>query len=256
MGILKIMNLYKYIFLVHSRKSLFWLNQLNNISYAEKCFHKTVFKKGYKKVNGKLTATYSFFPKEKEHLKCYNCQSDMKFDVISFVCKNCKALVDVEVFKRFNNFELFSLNVDYDLDKIILKQKFNDVQKLFHPDKHSQSAELEKINEASSYLNNAYKLLNSDMERAIYLLELLFNYKINDNENIEDDDFLQEIIKINEQIDSSEDIKSLTKQYEKEYQNHIDELKLYFKEKNCDHIVKVVKKMKFIDKILERIKNM
>lgn len=250
MCVLRIMNLHKYICVVPSRKRLCWLNQLNSICFTKKYFRETIFEKGNKK------ATYSFYPKERENLKCYNCQSDMKFDMISYVCKNCKALVDVEVFKRFNNFELFHLNVDYDLDKIILKQKFNDVQKLFHPDKHSQSAKLEKINEASSYLNNAYKLLNSDMERAIYLLELLFNYKMNDDENIQDEDFLQEIIKINEQIDNSEDIKLLTKHYEKTYQNHIDELKLYFKEKNCDRIVKVVKKLKFIDKILERIKNM
>lgn len=242
------MNLHKKLFFLTPNKIFHLLNPLGNKYHVEKYCIKAVY--------GNFSVAYSSFLKRENSVKCYNCQSDMKLDAVYFFCKNCKALADIEVFKHFNIFELFNLDVDYDLDKALLKQKFNDIQKLYHPDKNSQSASLDKINDASGYINDAYRLLCNDIDRATYLLKFLFNYKMSDSESIEDETFLQEIVKVNEQIDSSEDITSLMKQYEKKYENHINELKLHFREKNCDNIIKTLKKIKFVDKILERIKNM
>lgn len=246
----------KYHFLMHSKR-LRWLNDLSSKHCnAGKYFFTTCFEKTNTEVNKNFSTAYYFLPNKEGSVRCYNCQSEIKVDAVSFTCKKCNCLVGAEVFKHFNIFELFNLDIEYDVNKQLLKQRFNNVQKLFHPDKHSQHANLEMINEASGYLNNAYRLLNDDTERAVYLLKLLFNYKTDENENIEDEEFLQEIVKINDQIDSSEDVETLKKKYENEYQSHIAALKLYFKEKKYDNIVHTIKKMRFIGRFLERINNM
>ncbi|CRG99411.1 chaperone, putative [Plasmodium relictum] len=194
--------------------------------------------------------------KKTKKLECHNCHNNINVDVVPFFCKSCKALVNVDVFKIFNIFELFDLEVNYDIDKAFLKKKFNDIQKIYHPDKNAQSCELEKINEVSSYLNNAYKTLLNDIDRALYLMEILYNYKIPEEESMDDEEFLTEIIKINEEINSSNaNIELLTKKYKEMYENYVKSIKLYFKEMDFDNILNALKKLKFINRILERLQN-
>ncbi|EAA17250.1 hypothetical protein [Plasmodium yoelii yoelii] len=61
---------------------------------------------------------------------------------------------------------------------------------------------MEKVNEVSSYINNAYKTLLNDIDRAIYIMDKKYNYKIHEEENLEDEQFLFEIVEINEEINN------------------------------------------------------
>ncbi|CRG96748.1 chaperone, putative [Plasmodium gallinaceum] len=194
--------------------------------------------------------------KKIKKVKCYNCHNSIDVDLVPFFCKNCKALINVDVFKIFNIFKLFDLEETYDIDKAFLKKKFNDIQKIYHPDKNSQNTELEKINEVSSYLNNAYRTLLNDVDRALYLMEIQYNYKIPEEENMDDEEFLTEIIKINEEITSSKaNIELLTKKYKEMYENYVENIKTYFKEKDFNNILNALKKLKFINRILERLQD-
>ncbi|VWU49176.1 chaperone, putative [Hepatocystis sp. ex Piliocolobus tephrosceles] len=189
-------------------------------------------------------------------MKCHNCHIDLNLDVVPFSCQSCKALLNVDVFKLFNFFELFGIEANFEIDKNYLKTKFNDTQKIYHPDKHSKNPQLEKINEVSSHLNHAYKILSNDVDRALYLMKIQYNYKIPEEANIEDGDFLFEIFQVNEEINNPDaDVILLRKQYKEKYEEQLEQIKRHFKKKDFENIVTTLKKLKFIIKILERLKN-
>ncbi|GAW80264.1 co-chaperone Hsc20 [Plasmodium gonderi] len=146
----------------------------------------------------------------------------------------------------------------YCIDKGYLKKKFNDIQKIYHPDKHARNEKLDQINEVSSYLNSAYQTLQNDVDRALYLLNIKYNYKISDDENMDDDEeFLAEIVQVNEEINNPEaNISQLTKEYKDKYMDYIEKIKIYFENKDFENILKALKKLKFIKRILDRLQDL
>ncbi|EUD68023.1 molecular chaperone HscB [Plasmodium inui San Antonio 1] len=191
-----------------------------------------------------------------KHVKCHRCHSDISLDVVPLSCQTCSALLHVDSFKQFSFFELFGLPTTYNIDKGHLRKKFNDIQKLYHPDKHAQNEQLAQINEVSSYLNSAYKTLQNDVDRAVYLLRIQYNYKIPEEENLEDSEFLAEIVQVNEQIgDPEANITLMTKEYKYKYEDHVEKIKLHFDKGDFEHILKALKKLKFINRILDRLQN-
>ncbi|SBT70974.1 chaperone, putative [Plasmodium malariae] len=240
------MNKIKYI-------SLLWKHNAVTNTISCKPYSNKLTKRLFINGNNK------YFNKRKNiKVKCYKCHRDINVDNVPFSCQSCKALINVDVFKIFNFFELFGFRkVSYDLDKNYLKKKFNDIQKIYHPDKNAQNSELERINEVSSYLNNAYGILLNDIDRASYMINIQYNYKIPEDENLEDEEFLSEIIKINEEINKPEmDLLLLTREYKDKYEDHVKKIKLHFEEKDFENILNTLKKLKFINKILERLKNL
>lgn len=195
---------------------------------------------------------------DRKIITCQNCKIKIEAEVVPYFCKNCKALTSLDVFKSFNIFELFHIDVKYEINKNDLKKRFSDIQKIYHPDKNVQNIETcsDQINETSSYLNDSYNLLMNDISRATYLVQLIYNYRIPEEESLDDEEFLNEIMQINEEIDNSKNPKVLSEKYTKKYETYVKDITFYFKEKQLDNILKNLKKLKFIDKILERIKNL
>lgn len=89
-----------------------------------------------------------------------------------------------------NFFEIFALDIKFNIDKDQLLNSYFKMQKQYHPDNSSTKKEQLSLMEISSNLNIAFKTLESDLERAIYLLKLnnieLENYASDQNilENI------------------------------------------------------------------------
>ncbi|KNA00304.1 hypothetical protein PVNG_06638 [Plasmodium vivax North Korean] len=80
--------------------------------------------------------------------------------------------------------------------------------------------------------------------------------KIPEEENLEDSEFLAEIVQVNEQIgDPEANITLMTKEYQDKYEDHIEKIKLHFDEGNFEDILKALKKLKFINRILDRLQN-
>lgn len=71
-----------------------------------------------------------------------------------------------------NYFELLGLEVNYFLDKDILELKYFQKQKQVHPDNFKIEAEIIKAIKESADVNEAYKILNDDVERANHMLAL------------------------------------------------------------------------------------
>ncbi|KOB86437.1 hypothetical protein PFDG_02204 [Plasmodium falciparum Dd2] len=286
----------KYLSILWKHKKINICNHKNCYTYnlAQNFFHSNKNNIDSNNYNGNILSN-----KNKVKLfKCPKCNNNISTDTVSFNCevikkrkkkKVCKALFNIDIFRNFNIFELFNIEVNYDIDKSHLKKKFNEIQNIYHPDKNAQNVEVDEINEVSSYLNNAYKTLSNDVERALYLLKMEYNYmvtknlciyqfiyfspiyyiflvnicfinindlfyyyyfiffflKISEDECMDDDEFLSEIIKINVEISKPDaNIELLTKDYKPKYEDYSKEIKLHLKEK-----------LKFINRVLERLQN-
>jgi len=73
-----------------------------------------------------------------------------------------------------NYFELFGLEVGFNLDRAALDTAFRELQKEYHPDRfaHKSDAEQRQAVQNSTHLNTAYEALKSPLLRAQYLLSL------------------------------------------------------------------------------------
>ncbi|ETW61675.1 Fe-S protein assembly co-chaperone HscB, variant 2 [Plasmodium falciparum CAMP/Malaysia] len=178
----------KYLSILWKHKKINICNHKNCYTYnlAQNFFHNS------NNYNGNILSNKN----KVKHFKCPKCNNNISTDTVSFNCEVCKALFNIDIFRNFNIFELFNIEVNYDIDKSHLKKKFNEIQNIYHPDKNAQNVEVDEINEVSSYLNNAYKTLSNDVERALYLLKMEYNYMISEDECMDDDEFLSEIIKV------------------------------------------------------------
>ncbi|CAG2100849.1 unnamed protein product [Medioppia subpectinata] len=83
--------------------------------------------------------------------------------------------------------------------------KFKKLQMATHPDKWVNASHREHTYsmDNSSLINKAYKTLRDPYERGVYLLNILFNTQIQENETRFDSQFLSEIMKVNEDIEEN-----------------------------------------------------
>lgn len=73
-----------------------------------------------------------------------------------------------------NYFELFELEAVFDIDLGELDQRFQQLQRVLHPDKFASSSDAERrwSVQAASRVNEAYQTLKQPLKRANYMLEL------------------------------------------------------------------------------------
>src|SRR3712207_6046880 len=102
---------------------------------------------------------------------------------------------------KMNYFSLFELPVQLDVDKKVLRAKYLELSRRFHPDyfANSNAAEQDEALQATAQLNKAFKTLSSREETIRYVL--------NEKGLIEQDekyklspDFLMEMLEINEAV--------------------------------------------------------
>lgn len=107
----------------------------------------------------------------------------------------------MDILKK-NYFELFGLKVSTRLDLKNLDEKFKILQKQFHPDKFSNSSDIEKriALQISSYLNDGYITLREYVTRIEYILKIR-EFNTDENKTLFDRDFLEEQIELNESIE-------------------------------------------------------
>ncbi len=100
-----------------------------------------------------------------------------------------------------NYFEFYDLPIKFSIDKDLLRQKFLELSKQYHPDFFvNESDEMrDKVLEQSTYNNNAYKTLSNDNFRMKYILEIS-NTLTDADKEILPQDFLMEMMELNEEI--------------------------------------------------------
>ncbi|NND34191.1 MAG: Fe-S protein assembly co-chaperone HscB [Saprospiraceae bacterium] len=98
-----------------------------------------------------------------------------------------------------NYFEFYGLPVTLGLDPSLLKKKFYELSRSFHPDFHTLAGEQqqEEMLKQSAINNDAYQVLSNFNSRVKHVL-VLFNKLKEEGENKVPQDFLMEMMELNE----------------------------------------------------------
>jgi len=100
-------------------------------------------------------------------------------------------------------FELFGLDLEFNIDLKRLHSEQQRLQAIFHPDRFVNASEQEKrlSVQQASWVNEGYEILSNPVKRARYMLQLS-GLELNDeSETTSDTAFLMEQIAIREEID-------------------------------------------------------
>mmetsp|Transcript_5670 Transcript_5670/g.6403 ORF Transcript_5670/g.6403 Transcript_5670/m.6403 type:complete len:139 (-) Transcript_5670:24-440(-) len=130
---------------------------------------------------------------------------------------------------------------------------------MFHPDRFSASddEEIESMSTTySSFINNAYHILNDDLERAKYLLENKGFSVLEEDQHLADIDLLQHIMETREEIEFANTQAELDihKQIaKKEKEDILSKISGYFGLKMYEDIKDQLVKLKYHYRILEAI---
>ena len=152
-----------------------------------------------------------------------------------------------------NFFEIFDFEINFEIDKEELEKRYLNLQKHFHPDILS-SSDIEQ----SLTINEAYKTLKDDFNRACYLLSLK-SIDINDEKNFiqVDKSTLQEILLLQEEIFSITNkikIKKMTLKIQQQINDLLINFVNAFKENKINDATQILIKAKYLKKSLIDIK--
>lgn len=100
--------------------------------------------------------------------KCIQCEQALESPL---VCMGCHTLQHPG---GFNNFALFGLRPQFELDPALLRERYLRLTREVHPDRSAGAAGDDAADRArlSARVNEAYRLLLAPISRAEYLLEL------------------------------------------------------------------------------------
>ena len=152
-----------------------------------------------------------------------------------------------------NPYDVFQLNKVYDIDKELLEERYLELQKTLHPDKFINSTDIERdiSNSQTSFVNNAYELLENDISRVKILLKLK-NYNMNDeNASFKDTNILEEIMDLQNRCMSSSNTNE-TKKIKLSIESKIkDEKKISINltKENYSEVHKSIVKLSYLEKI-------
>ncbi|XP_077617787.1 iron-sulfur cluster co-chaperone protein HscB isoform X1 [Crocuta crocuta] len=137
--------------------------------------------------------------------KCWKCGGPgglMRGD--GFFCPQCRALQPPDPTRDY--FSLMDCNRAFRVDTAKLQNRYQQLQRLVHPDFFSQRSQTEKdfSEKHSTLVNDAYKTLLAPLSRGLYLLKL-HGVEIPEGTDYEmDQQFLMEIMEINEKLAEAE----------------------------------------------------
>ncbi len=103
---------------------------------------------------------------------CWKCGFKLPKQFCVF-CNSCNKIQKINV-DKINYFDIFGLKSIYKMDSKVLEAAFKDLQNVTHPDKFNNESSYEKEVSVfnSSFINQAYSVLKSPVERIAYLLSI------------------------------------------------------------------------------------
>jgi molecular chaperone HscB len=166
-----------------------------------------------------------------------------------------------------NYFELFEIPVQFHPDPVVVKKKFYELSRKYHPDFYSQAASEKQaeVLESSSMVNRAYKTLLDKDATIRYILKM--HGVLEEEEKYElDKSYLMEVLELNELLmeadpedhTSMKQIKQKTEELNNELYNAIKPILDNYKEgitseKELLQVKDYYFKKKYLQRILDKI---
>lgn len=166
-----------------------------------------------------------------------------------------------------NYFEFYDLPITFNPDQQLVKQKFYELSKKYHPDFHinSDADQQEEILERSTFNNKAFQVLKDPQKRLHYVLELK-GLLVEGENYVLPQSFLMEMMDVNEALmdlefdpdaEKSAALKTQILSIEKELTDELEALTSSFEDTPDDDqetVLKTIKDLYYRNKYLIRIK--
>ncbi len=161
-----------------------------------------------------------------------------------------------------NYFELFGLDMTFQLDKQVMQTRLKQLLTEFHPDRFVNADEQQKrlSVQQSSWLNQASQTLNNPVTRARYMLELKGVVLNDEAETTSDTVFLMEQIGLREQLESCRNANDpvaccddIAEQLNTRARQLADEFMQNFNNEKLEDARLTSRKMQFIHRIQEQV---
>lgn len=166
-----------------------------------------------------------------------------------------------------NYFELYELPLSFDLDAAMLRKKFYELSKRFHPDFYVNESQekQDEILELSTQNNKAYQVLSDPLKRVEYILSL-YNMLADGDKHVLPQSFLMEMMDVNEALMEMEfdpdelKLAELSGQIDEMEQALLEELKQSTSrfdannEQEAEHILLKIRDIWYREKYLMRIR--
>lgn len=162
-----------------------------------------------------------------------------------------------------NYFELFSLTPGFDVDKNALSACFRQLQSQYHPDNYAGAGDQEKVMalHKASTINDAYQTLLRPERRAQYMLQLNGIDISNEQQTMQDIDFLMTQMSLREELESiaqSDDPEGDIEHFAENLRSQQHQLETTFvreyNEKQFTQAADSARKMKFYVRLKEQLR--
>ncbi|MCE0493180.1 co-chaperone HscB [Vibrio salinus] len=161
-----------------------------------------------------------------------------------------------------NYFELFGLPTQFIVDGSLLASQFRELQKRFHPDNFASGTERERLLavQKASEINDAFQVLKNPIRRAEYLLSLSGVDIRDEQQTMQDLDFLMQQMELREElegIESSDDVETALFDFDskvtKQYKTLINQVETQLNSESWESAAISVRKLKFIAKLKSEV---
>ena len=165
-----------------------------------------------------------------------------------------------------NYFELYGIPVSFHPDEALVKKKFYELSKRFHPDFHVNETDEKQseILELSTLNNKAYQVLSDPLKRIEYILSLN-NLLAEGDKYVLPQDFLMDMMDVNEALmelqfeGNAVQLMEISRQIDDMEMSLFDELKQYTDEfdpqaSNSEALLLKIKDIWYREKYLMRIR--
>ena len=164
-----------------------------------------------------------------------------------------------------NYFELFDLNQSFSLDLSLLRERYQALQRVTHPDRFATSPEYEKAIaiQKNALVSDGFYTLSHPLRRAEYLLQLNGVCLNQESKTLQDREFLFKQMELREALDDirpnlegvkslevvSSEVADMTKQYSNDLHSELDNSEWL-------NVADIVRKLKFLEKVTIEIERL
>lgn len=161
-----------------------------------------------------------------------------------------------------NHFELFGLSSQFELDGSSLSSQFRELQRRFHPDKFATASEQDRLLavQKAAQINDAYQTLIDPVRRAEYLLSLNGVELRDEQQTMQDPEFLMQQMELREELEEIADsdepdvlLFDFEQGVEKLHKAMLAELKEQLNGEQWQDAAISVRKLKFLVKLKQEI---
>lgn len=164
-----------------------------------------------------------------------------------------------------NYFELFGIPQAYLVDKKALAERYLDLQRLTHPDRHANADDARRrlAAQSAARVNEAYETLKDPILRGKYLLGLMGVTMTELGESTRDSAFLMEQMEMREALEEARDkpdpyaeVAALGERVERQITSLVARMAIHFETPDAQQLEaarEILRKMQFLQRLLQEV---